>query len=390
MLHLAIWFDDQKPAGQNVVICSPPVVNETTALAVLKGTLHAQKPAMVVCGDGAVLQTFIEAVEKNDDRWPDLGAAVQETLHLARELDLDIIWIRKPVGVSTADYVGMPGRRPENGPPTRPTERGLLLESVQAGRAKAAKKSDRDPPKAGLYPHMISAQAKPIWDLVVTQYKRRINEAVLIELSIAATPNEKKWAMAFKLWERACAQYGISPYQHSDATKHHERTSATLVERLKKSNAAGAKEATKLTKDLKRQGMIGTVQPEAFYAASCHHGRYYFSTVYRFACSESAEVPDVLRELSARRGHALRNTAGATEAQLQVDTMTHLAWMHDPTGNEAAGQVCVTTHLTDDEARVLVGSDGRAQTDIVSDLNKIGEFWFRTGRLNVKKALEGN
>ena len=227
MLHLAIWFDETKPPSQQVVVCSPAMETESTALVALKSALHAQHPALIVSGEGDVMESFIGAIDQEDEGWKTIEAAVQGCLKLAENHGLDLVWLRKPVGLATS-YVGAPvdPRRPENAPSERPPGGLLATAARKKKKIKATKKSDKSPPRPGLYPLGISEPGKVVWDLVTMRDVKRIREEAP-KITRDGKPIERMWAMAFQIWRRECAERKIAGFAHShDSEPDRDRAAA--------------------------------------------------------------------------------------------------------------------------------------------------------------------
>jgi hypothetical protein len=323
-MYLALWIDESQdtPPGR-VVVCTPLLKRENTAVAVLRGVAHADSLSLIFSGERDALSTMAEELVRVDR--PEFTP--QQLIGKVRGM---------------ADFVG------------------VSEVEFDAKTVTAAVKV----PRAGLYPRAITPDAKPIWDETVKRFEKTIKRY---------SDNRKKWAAAIVIFQRLAAERGVRPFVRDVGTdKLRNDLGREINRRLNRSNH----HALQLVRDTFDQNgeLLARLGTERFYEAAWSNKTYYVTTVQVLRPRRGVEPARVIAELMRQRwgGQAGRYVFRA------VDQWTSV--LIEPYGQDLAAYIASAISRAQVILLFALPEDA-THAAVIEQLKSAGRRWVKTGTL---------
>lgn len=339
-MYLALWLDDSKDAPrERIVMVKPLLKKQTAAVALLNAERRADADSMILSGDIESLNQFAQYVDAADDEW-----SSHDSTKLLDALQV----VAEKAGCSVVPFGDLDGHA--------------------AAMVVAAIKQ----PRPGLYPRLITKEAKPIWDEVLEHYKKTIAKY--------KKDKERMWAAAIIIFKRVCGQRGVKPFKKDFGEKDKEHVIKHAHQLINRGNFKALKEVAKAAGQLAKEKLAGKLTNEKFFESAEHEGQFYITTFQALNTPDSAAALEYLRQKKWGGGVPGRYLHRA------VDQYTDI--MVEPMGAKKL-YFYVATNLTREMLAVLFPTlDGADTQTILRTLSKAGRKWVKTGTMKALAAVD--
>lgn len=272
-------------------------------------------------------------------------------------------------------------KRPELGPKNPPDRDGLLVEDFDDEKEDVHPRlhlleddeDDEDAeafaapePKPGTYPKGINSKAKDIWDKVVKENSKKIDEQDDLK---------KKWAAAIVLFQRAAKDEGIKAFDKFPKKK--SSASSNIEQTLGSSKDQAVGEIESDFKHLKRDGSVQRLTKLNFEGTGKRKGRVYIKLSKYAILRKGVDPEKAIRSLSDR-GYK----AGRKRAHKKIDKNAEILW--EANGDRLVANILLS--ITFDQAVIFLDMEGAKQASITKKLAKVGRRWIKTGDLDPSKV----
>lgn len=337
-MYAAIWIDSGQPsASEKIVVCKPLLEREGAAVAVLNSHKREGASSVILSGEGKRLRQFIGELDKLDDRWDhfsdeELIAAIIKTAERAQLSPIEF-------GEEAAEALS------------------YVVLAV------------RTIPKPGSYPRFITRPAKKIWDEIVVEHKKVIDQF--------KGDKKKMWAAAILMLQRAAGAKGIEPFTKEDPGRDKVRKMAVndINRKANNGNFRALQLIQNIFDELQADGLVSRLTVEKFYEVAKHRDLYYVTTYQRIMLPKSVQPSAIIGKLLTKENFYGKP---GQYAAMAMNAVTDL--IIEPEGK---GVDCyITTHLSRDQIIILFGLEESVTIEqILKVLGTAGRKWVKTGVL---------
>jgi|GEM_PF-7043822 len=340
-MYLAVWIDDRNDRPHDrIVLVTPLLKRLNAAVALLNSKKREDATSLILSGDQQALNQFAQLVDRADDDW-----VTENDGQLLDALGV----VADKAGCSIVPFDGQDGQ---------------VAADVVLAKIKRI-------PKPGLYPRFITKEGKAIWDEVVVQYKKTLNNY--------KADKEKMWAAAILIFKRVAGQRDVKPFTKDFGAPHRGKILTETHRRINRGNHKALKAVQKAAELLAKEKLATRLTNEKFYETAHHGGRYYITTYQVLTTVDATRALDLLREKAWGGG-------APGYVHRAVDMYTDV--LAEPLGKKKL-YFYIATHLTSDLMNIMFPSleDADSQT-IMRTLSKAGRQWVKTGTMRAIAAVE--